>query len=61
MRWEAKRDLLASFALCDDECWSTYDHNFWLEQAYKRTDDLAEQEQIINDLLPRTNTTEIYL
>lgn len=36
-----------SIALCNDECWSTYDHNFWLERRAKReyfagNDDIAK-------------------
>lgn len=45
-QWNNKKGQ-QSIALCDDECWSTYDHNFWLERRAKQeyfagNEDVAE-------------------
>lgn len=52
VRWKGKGGKDASFILCNDECWEVFDHNFWLERAWKRTDD----ESYLDDRLPIKET-----
>jgi hypothetical protein len=53
VRWKSGK---ASLVLCDEECWSIYDHNFWLLRAYEETQDEREQDWLISALLPRHPT-----
>lgn len=50
VRWQNKRDKNASLALCDDECWQIYDHNFWLERAAKKKF-MGDKEDECDELL----------
>lgn len=35
-RWTNKKSSNNSIAVCDEECWSNYDHNYWLERRAKK-------------------------
>jgi hypothetical protein len=54
IRWSSKHDPNASIALCDDECWEIFDHNFWLERRVKRAETVEEEEEIYDAMLSRT-------
>jgi hypothetical protein len=36
VRWSNKKGRRASLAVCDEECWSNFDHNYWLERRAKK-------------------------
>lgn len=59
VRWSSKHDSNASIALCDDECWETFDHNFWLEKRFMRAKTEEEENEAIDAMLPRNKKGEL--
>ena len=55
IRWQNKKGG-GSLALCDDECWSNYDHNYWLERRAKKELDkgnIHDAERFYDSRLPK--------
>ena len=55
VRWTNKRGE-QSLAVCDETCWTNYDHNYWLERAAERMwngDRESEAIELLDMRLPK--------
>lgn len=54
-RWSNKRGV-QSLVLCDETCWTNYDHNYWLERAAEKAFTAgreSEADELLDARLPK--------
>lgn len=54
-RWTTRKGKQGMLVVCNEECWSDYDHNYWLERAAKKADargDRRTSDQMLHSRLP---------